>query len=267
LKEAVLGYFSGKVVLITGSAGGIGFATASLLGSLGAKIVISDIMPDHVEKARKTLADKNIEVMAKCCDVTSPEDCKILVNKTIEKFEKLDIVINNAGISIVSNFEEIKPEVAKKLIDVNVMGSIYMSMAALDELKKSKGHLIFMASVSGVRAIPTGSIYSMSKASVRSLAESIRLELKDYGVHVGVITPGFTTTESSKTVLKGDGEKRPIDRPPHDTPEGVAKGIAKLIENRERERVLTPLGKATFILQRISPTLVDWYLTGKELKN
>ena len=94
----------------------------------------------------------------------------------------------------------------------------------------------------------------------------MRLELKPSGVHVGVIFPGFTVSDPDKTVMRGDGTPRPINRPPHDTPEGVAKGIARLIERRERERILTPLGKLTAILQRISPALMDRIIEGRRLE-
>lgn len=260
-------YFSNKVVIITGSARGIGFATAGLLGSRGAKIVLSDVLDDNLRSAAEKLRDNGIETFALRADVSDISDCKALVHATVEKFGKVDMLVNNAGISIVADFEECAPETCKKLVDVNVLGSIYMTAAALDQIKKSHGHIIFVSSVSGLRAIPTGSIYSASKSFVRSFAESLRLELKPHGVYVGVIIPGFTTTDPSKTVMKGDGAPRPIDRPAHDTPEGVAKGIAKLIENRERERVLTPLGKITAIMQRISPSLLDRILQGRKLKN
>lgn len=262
-----INYFQEKVVLITGSARGIGFATGKLLGSRGAKIVLSDVLEDRLFAAEKELRAEGVEVFSKVADVTEYSDCESLVAAAVEKFGKIDALINNAGISIVSNIEDCRPETCKKLIDVNILGSVYMTIAGLDEIKKTHGHIVFLSSVSGVRAIPTGSLYSASKAFLRSFAESIRLELKPYAVHVGAIIPGFTTTDPTKTVMKGDGSARPINRPAHDTPEGVAKGIAKMIENRERERILTPLGKATAILQRISPTLLDYILQGRELKN
>ncbi|MFH2008521.1 MAG: SDR family oxidoreductase [bacterium] len=260
-------YFTDKVALITGSARGIGFAIAEQLGRRGATVVISDILDDTLEEAARTLADLGIDVFAERADVTDPDACEALVAATRTHAGKLDVLVNNAGISIVANFEECRPEVARKLMDVNVMGSIYMTHAALPSLKESRGHLVFISSVSGIRAIPTGALYSASKAAMRSLAESLRLELKQYGIHVGVVSPGFTPTEASKTVLKGDGTTRPIDRPAHDTPQGVALQTVRLIERRERERVLTPLGKATNVLQRLSPTLVDRILEGRELKN
>jgi len=260
-------YFTDKVALITGSVRGIGFAIAEQLGQRGATVVLSDILDETLEEAAMRLADQGIDVFAERADVTDSDDCEALVAAARKHAGGIDILVNNAGISIVANFEECRPEVARKLMDVNVMGSIYMTYAALPLLKDSRGHLVFISSVSGIRAIPTGSIYSASKAAMRSLAESLRLELKQYGIHVGVVSPGFTPTEASKTVLQGDGSTRPIDRPAHDTPQGVALQTLRLIEHRERERVLTTLGKATNVLQRLSPTLVDRILQGRELKN
>lgn len=260
-------YFADKVALVTGSARGIGYAIAEQLGRRGASVVLSDVLDDTLEESAARLADEGVDVFAARTDVTNPGACQELVDRTLAEAGRLDVLVNNAGISIVARFDECEPAACKKLMDVNVMGSIYMTHAALDALKGSRGHLVFVSSVSGIRAIPTGSIYSASKAALRSFAESLRLELKPHGIHVGVVSPGFTPTEASKTVLRGDGTPRPIDRPAHDTPKSVAKQTLALIEGRERERVLTPLGKATQVLQRLSPTLVDYVLSGRELKN
>lgn len=260
-------FFEGKVVLVTGSARGIGFATARLLGKRGAKVVLSDILKERLEQSAQKLKDEGVEVAARVCDVTAPAECEALVAFVLESFGRLDVLINNAGVSIVDHFENISAATAGKLVDVNVMGCVYMTIAALDALKRSQGHVVFLSSVSGIRNIPTGSMYGASKAFLRSFAESIRLELRPHGVHVGVISPGFTTTDPEKKVMKGDGAPRPIDRPPHDTPEGTARGIARVIEGRERERVTTPLGKLTLVLQRLSPGLLDLILAGRVLKN
>jgi len=262
-----LDYFTGKTALITGAARGIGLALAELLASRGARLVLSDVAGDTLSEASARIRARGGEVLARRLDVSEPEECRALVAAALDGFGGLDILVNNAGVSVVAPFEACKPEVCRKLMDVNLMGSIYMTLAALEALKKAAGHVVFLSSVSGIRAIPNGSIYSASKAALRSLAESLRLELKPYGVHVGVVSPGFTTSDSAKTVMSGDGTPRPINRPPHDTPAGVAKAIAALIERRDRERVLTPLGKATALVQRLSPSLLDRVLQGRELKN
>jgi len=261
------GHYPGKVALITGAAQGIGLATADLLSSYGASVMLSDITEELLEEETNRLAKRGRAVDSRVSDVSSAEACQALVDATIERFGRLDILINNAGISIVSLFEDCTAASSKKLVDVNLLGSIYTTLAALDELKRNQGHIVFLGSVAGIRAIPTGALYSASKAALRSLAESLRVELAPSGVHVGVIAPGFTTTDAAKTVMRGDGSLRPINRPPHDTPEGVARGIARMIEQRERERVLTPLGRVTQIAQRLSPELLDLYLERNELQD
>jgi len=260
-------YFQDKVALITGGGRGIGLATAELLASRGAKVVISDVNDDDLSVAAAGLTAQGATVMAARSDVSVDDDCRSVVSAALERFGRIDVLVNNAGVSIVAEFAQTRPEVARKLMDVNLMGTIYMTMAALDALKKSRGHIVFLGSVSGIRAIPEGGMYSASKAALRSLAESLRLELRPFGVHVGVIMPGFTTTDPRKTVMTGDGSARPINRPPHDTPQGVARAIARMIEKRRRERVLTPLGKLTSVMERLSPSLLDLLLSGRKLQN
>ena len=258
---------AGKVVVVTGSARGIGLAIAKLCAERGARIVLSDVLDDELRKEAGALETAGHEVLAQRCDVREPDACAELVRATTDRFGALDAVVNNAGISIVAPFAECTPEACRRLVEVNLLGSVYLSLAALDELERARGHLVFIASVSGIRAIPTGALYSASKAAMRSLAESLRVELGPKGIHVGVVSPGFTTSESSKTVMRGDGTPRPIDRPPHDTPEGVARQVIALIEKRERERVLTPLGKLTAVLQRCSPALLDRILARRTLQS
>ncbi len=225
------------------------------------------MLEETLEQARAELERQGFSAAAVRCDVSKPEDCEALVAKALESFGRLDVLVNNAGLSIISPFEQCTPETCRKVMEVNLLGSINASLAALPELKRQKGHLLFISSVSGIRAIPDGAIYSASKAGMRSLAESLRVELAPAGVHVGVVSPGFTTSEGSKTVLQGDGAPRPVNRPPHDTPEGVARQVAALIERRDRERVLTPLGQLTSILQRLSPPLLDRVLERRKLQS
>ncbi len=254
-----------KVVVVTGSARGIGYAIAEAFGGLGAKVVLSDVIDlTHAETA---LRARGVTVMSARCDVSIPEDCAALVKAALEAFGRIDVVVNNAGVSIVAPFEDCRPAACKKVIDINVLGSMYMSLAALSALREARGNLIFISSVSGVRAIPKGAVYSASKAALRSLAESLRVELAADGVHVGVVSPGFTTSDAKKTVMNGDGTERSIDRPPHDTPEGVAREVVRAVERRSRERVLTPMGKTTAVLQRVSPRLLDKILSVRALRD
>lgn len=259
--------FANRAALITGAARGIGFATAVALGRRGAAVTITDVDEARLERAAKELAALGLSALAVRADVRSADDCRRAVKNTLEKFGRLDTLINNAGISMVSRFDQCTPEPCQRLIEINVVGSVNMTLAAVEEIKKNQGSIVFVSSVSGIRAIPEGSLYSCSKAAMRSLADALRVELAPLGVHVGTIIPGFTSSDPEKTVMTGDGADRPIDRPPHDTPEGVAAAIVKLIERRKREMVLTPLGKLTAILHRLSPALLERLLMGRTLKN
>ncbi len=260
-------FFDGKVVIVTGGARGIGFASALKLGGRGARVVVSDVLEDALQEAARSLEAAGVEALALRSDITRPEDCRSLVQAALDRFGRIDILVNNAGVSVVDPFENCTPDTARKLYEVNLLGQVFMTLAALPAIRASKGHIIFVASVSGIRAMPSGSLYASSKAALRSLAEAIRLELKPYGVHVGVLSPGFTTSDPKKTVMRGNGSPRPIHRPPHDTPEGVARALARLIERRKRETVLTPLGKLVHLLQRLSPRLLDFLQQGREIPN
>lgn len=262
-----MAFFAGKVAIVTGGARGIGLACARELGRQGAKIVVSDILEDALQEAATSFESAGIEALTLCSDITKPEDCQSLVQAALDRFGRIDVLVNNAGVSVVDHFENCTPETARRLYEINLLGQVFMTLAALPAIKASRGHIVFMASLSGIRAMPTGGLYASSKAALRSLAEAIRLELKPHGVHVGVISPGFTTSHPKKTVMRGDGSLRPIHRPPHDTPEGVARALVKLIESRKRETVLTPLGKLVHFLQRLSPRLLDFLQQGREIPN
>lgn len=259
--------FSGRVVLVTGSARGIGAAIAERFAAAGAKIVLSDVREDLLEATAERLRARGAVVLVHACDVSDPAAVEALVSAAVARFGRLDVVVNNAGLSIVADFASTTPAAMKKLVEVNLLGSMYVTHAALEAVRAAGGSLVFVSSVSGIRAIPQGAVYSASKAALRSFAESLRVELAAAGVHVGVVSPGFTSSDAAKTVMSGDGSPRPIDRPPHDTPEGVARQVFGLVVGRERERVLTPLGKATALLQRLSPRLVDKILEGRELRS
>ena len=259
--------FQSISALVTGGARGIGFATAAAFGRRGATVTITDVDEPRLAEAAGLLAGQGVTALAVRADVRSSDDCRAAVAQTLERFGRLDILVNNAGISMVSRFDQCAPEPCQRLIEVNVIGSINMTLAAVDEIKKNRGSIVFVSSVSGIRAIPEGSIYSASKAAMRSLADALRIELASAGVHVGTICPGFTSSDPAKTVMTGDGAPRPINRPPHDTPEGVAAAIVKLIERRRREMVLTPMGRLTAILARLSPALLERLLLGRTLQN
>ena len=151
----------------------------------------------------------------------------------------------------------------KALIDTNYAGAAYLSKYAVPHLQKSKGHIIFINSVGGLRGMPYNAAYTASKMAQAALAEALRIELYDYGIHVGLVYVGFTENDPKKIILNEDGT--PIYLPKRDNvqlakPSSVAKGVLRMLEKRTDKLVLTNLGSIAHFLIHHFPTLSDWFL-------
>lgn len=250
-------YFTGKVALVTGSSRGVGYATAEMLARRGAKIVISARGEKRLLQAKAKLEDYGAEVAAVVGDVGIWADAVSMVNAALDAFGRLDIVINNAGVSMRGDFKDLAPEVCTKVLQTNLLGSIYVSRAAVEHIISSGGHLVFVSSIAGLFGVPGASVYCASKAALTALTESLRLELGPLGVHVGAVHLGFTEHDPEKRILAADGSLVPPDRPAHHTQEFAASKILLLIEKRKKQLVMTPVGKLGWIAYRLSPWLVE----------
>jgi len=249
--------FENKVALITGSSRGIGLATARELASRGAKIALNARGKERLEQARESLEREGYSVISIQADVTSPDACRDMVARTVAEFGRLDILINNAGVSMRANLEDLDPETCRNIVDINLMGCIYPTLFALPEIKKNRGSIVFTSSIAGLIGLPTGSLYCATKAALRGLADSLRCELAPDGAHVGVVYVGFTENDPEKTVIGAAGGAIPPSRPAHITQEEVAKEFAALIRNRRSRAVLSPIGKLAEYVSRVSPELVS----------
>ncbi|MFH1319110.1 MAG: SDR family oxidoreductase [Bacteroidota bacterium] len=266
-------FFTNKVAIVTGSNGGIGRTTAFALAELGASIVINGRNKEKLDKTLSEMTSMGYEVIAVQADVASAEDAAILIQKAIDRFGKLDILINNAGVIQRSQFMELKPEVFKKIIDVNILGSVYPSMYALPHLVKTKGHLIFISSFTGKHGLPTSSAYSAAKMALRGLAESLKFELSGTGVHTGIVYIGFTENDPDKTVLAADGSAVPVTKRPaylDQSQETVARSILNNILKRKFSSTIFPVvGKISSFCLRYFPYLVHkiYVLFRKRMEN
>lgn len=254
-----------KVVIITGSSIGIGRVMAREMLKMGAKVVLNARNAERLERTHQQLRSEGFEeLLAVAGDVSKFADCENMVAKTVEAFGRVDALVNNAGISMEGKLEEMNPEVFRKVMEVNYLGSVYPTQAALSALKESKGSVIFIGSAAGFYGLPKFSVYSSSKKALTALAESLRIELTDTGVHVGIAYVGFTENDPEKTIYDAQGNiiaqpKRGFIKA--EPPENVAHRVIKMIQSRSFKQVFTLLGKLSAFNSRFFPGLVRFILT------
>ncbi|MBI2603469.1 MAG: SDR family oxidoreductase [Deltaproteobacteria bacterium] len=250
-----------KTVLLTGASSGIGYELAQLLGRQGAHLALIARRKDRLEALQQKIKG---EAAIFAGDISNPEFCQNVVALTVQKFGGLDIVINNAGQSMNALFVDTDLKVFHQLMQVNYFGSLYIAKFAIPYLKKNKGSLIFISSVVGKRGFPTRSGYCASKFAVQGLFESLRVELQSHGIHVGIISPGYTDTEIRKTALTADGRSADSEKSFVEKTAGkvmsaqeAAEQILQATLKKKREVILTSGGKLMVWLNNRMPSLVD----------
>lgn len=248
-----------KVVVITGASSGIGRALAKEFAMKGAILSLGARRTELLEKLRNEL--QGTEVLFSKTDVSQEDDCRQLIENTILRYGKIDILINNAGISMRALFEEVDLKVIKQLMDVNFYGTVYCTKYALPHLLKTRGSLVGVISIAGYVGLPGRTGYSASKFAIRGFLDTIRIENLKKGLHVLVAAPGFTASEVRKVALTNDGSQQgetPRNEEKMMSAEECAQRIVRAIEKRKRELVLTFVeGKLTVFLGKFFPSLLD----------
>ncbi len=249
-----------KVIIITGASSGIGQSLAGEAMKMEMRVVMAarniQAMEQHVQK-KGWDADRFLIVKT---DVSEKQQCQELIEKTIEKFEGIDVLINNAGISMRALFADLNLSVLQKLMDVNFWGTVYCTHYALPWLLKSKGSVVGVSSIAGYKGLPARTGYSASKFAMHGFLESLRTENLKTGLHVMIACPGFTASNIRKTALVKDGTPQgesPRNEHAMMQPETVARHILKGIVKRRRTLVLTRQGKITVLLNKVFPGLTD----------
>ncbi len=252
--------FENKITIITGSSRGIGKTTAIEMAEKGAKIVINGRNESRLMKTLKQIKSITPHVIAYKGDVADPLVAKGMVNKTIETFGRLDILINNVGVSMRGNFEDVDPSVFGRVFSTNVLGVVNPTIPAMPYIKESKGSIIFISSLAGIRGLPYLSAYCASKMALRAIAESIRIEEVNSDIHVGLVYVGVTEVEDGKTSIMANGNLGSLpDRSAYkvQSMRSVALSILKNIRKRRFITTLTGIGKLNAFLQSILPGLVE----------
>jgi len=253
--------FKDKVVVITGASSGIGKALAEELAARGANLVLG--ARQYVSLCELTAALETryqIKALAVQTDVSKEEDCAQLIKQSILTFGKIDVLINNAGISMRALFNDLDLSVLKNLMDVNFWGTVYCTKYALPEILKIKGSIVAVSSIAGYRGLPGRTGYSSSKFAMNGFMEALRTELLKTGVHVMVACPGFTTSNIRVAALAKDGSSHgetSMEEGKMMSAEEVATRISDGILKKKRTIIMTGQGKLAVWVNKLFPAFAD----------
>ena len=252
--------YTNKVVVITGATSGIGEACAAVFGAAGAQLVITGRNAQKLEATAAKLQAMNLTVLPLLADAGSEADNKRMAEEALARFGRIDILINNAGISMRALFQDLDLEVFRKVMDTNFWGTVYATKFCLPAILESKGSIIGISSINGYRGTPARTAYTASKYAMNGFFESLRTEVMKKGVHVLVVAPGFTSSNIRNTALTADGSSQgesPRDESKMMTSEEVATRILEATTRRKRDLVLTTQGKLAVFLNKWIPGILD----------
>ncbi len=249
-----------KVVIITGASSGIGLACAREFARKGASVVLSARNAVAIDNFAQEINLQGFDSFPHKTDVSKESDCKKLIEATINKYGRIDALINNAGISMRALFSDVDISVLKRLMDVNFWGAVYCTKYALPYLLKSKGSITGISSIAGFHGLPGRTGYSASKFAMHGFLEALRIENMQNDLHVLIAAPGFTSSNIRKSALVADGAEQgdsPRTEEKMMAPEEVARNIFNAINKRKQTLILTSQGKLTVFLKKLAPRFLD----------
>lgn len=266
-----MSFFHNKVVVVTGGSTGIGRALVEALLQEGASVATCSRTFEKLYELQKENAGKPLHIVT--ADVGKEDDCKRFIESALSTFGTIDILINNAGISMRSLFREAELLTLHKLMDVNFWGTVYCTKFSLEHIIKNKGTITGISSIAGFRGLPGRTGYSASKFAVNGFLESLRTELMDEGVNVLWVCPGFTSSNIRNVALDKDAKpqkENPMDEDKMMSAEECARHILGAIKKKKRTMVLTGVGHQTVFMNKFFPSLADklirkFYFKGKNL--
>jgi short-subunit dehydrogenase len=248
------------VVAITGASAGIGRATARRLARDGASVVVSARRRDRLDALVREITTANGQALAVVADVSREEEMQQLVQRSLDHFGRLDVMICNAGFGVEGSAEDVSSELMRKLIDINFLGTFYGARAAMPVFRRQgTGHLIFVSSIVGKRGVPHMGAYAATKFAQVGLAESLRAEFAGSDIHVSVVLPVSTDTEFTEVMEKESGTASRA-RGPRQTAEEVADAIARAIAHPTPEVYPYRKARGLALLNAIAPGFCDRFV-------
>jgi len=253
--------FKGKTILITGASDGIGRALALELARDRPQLTLAARDADRLASLAAECEALGAQVLTVPTDVADPEACRRLVERSQNHFGRLDVLVNNAGITMWARFDAVTDLAAfRRVMDVNYFGSLYTTAAALPHLKQTRGLIVAVASVAGLTGVPQRTGYSASKHAMIGFFDSLRIELRGTGVDVSVIAPDFVVSQIHRRAIGPNG--KPLGQSPMNeervmTAARCAQLIRGAMEKRQRLLITSWRGRFARLLKILAPVMVD----------
>jgi dehydrogenase/reductase SDR family protein 7B len=249
-----------KVVIVTGATSGIGESCAKIFGRKGARIAITGRNQLKLDNTLVMLQKEGVECIGILAEAGNEEANRTMAERVMSHYGRIDILINNAGISMRALFQDMDLEVFRKVMDTNFWGTVYATKYCIEEITHNKGSIVAVSSVNGFRGTPARTAYTASKYAMNGFFESLRTEVMKKGVHVLVACPGFTASNIRKNALLADGSTQaesPREESKMMSSDEVAVAILNAVRKRKRDLILTTEGKLASFLNKWVPGLMD----------
>ena len=250
--------FTDKIVVITGGSDGIGKALVAQFLALGAKVATCGRNENKLSLLATEFPSSNLFTAQ--VDVSKQDESEAFIKQVVDNWGRIDVLINNAGISMRALVSEVSVQTLQNVMDINFWGTVYCTKAALPSIQQNKGVIVGVSSIAGYRGLPGRSGYSASKFALNGWLEALKTELYASGTHVMWVCPGFTTSNIRNAALdknaKAQGES-PMDEGAMMSSEDCATHIIHAIEKRSRSLVLTFTGKRTVFMNKYFPAWAD----------
>jgi len=253
--------FSGKVIVVTGASSGIGRALCLALAPQRPRLVLAARDAARLEEAAEACRVVGAEALCLPTDVSSQQSCRELIARTTTELGGLDVLVNNAGRGMIARFEEVHDlSPYESLMRVNYLSCVYLTHAALPELRKTTGRIVVVSSLAGLAGVPTRTAYAASKHALFGFFDSLRIELAGTGVSVTMVAPDYVRSEIQRRAIGPDGQplgESPLQESRIQTAEACAAMIVRAMERRQRLLVTSFRGRAGRWLRLIAPGLID----------
>ncbi|MCU0950128.1 MAG: SDR family oxidoreductase [Burkholderiaceae bacterium] len=254
-------HFTGKTIVITGASDGIGAELARQLAVERPNLVVAARGAEALERVAADCRARGAQAIAVPTDVADPLACEQLIARAAQAFGGIDVLVNNAGISMHAMFDEITDfSTFERLYRINALSCVHLARHALPHLKARRGLLVGVSSLAGKTGVPGRTVYCMSKFAMSGFFEALRIELDGSGVDVTMVFPGVVATEIRRRGWNGAGEPAGVsglEERGAMSVDACARQIVQAMRTRRREWVMTPKARLGLWLKLVAPALVD----------